>query len=187
MASKSSATATASTSRKVGSFEVEHELGRGGMGVIYLGWQPALERRVVLKALRRGVVDDPKLEERFRREAQAARRPGMAEREGFEPPRRSRALRFSRPVPSTARPPLRGGDRRLTGGQAHPSDLDSPIRGSRCVHLGLRLSRSARTHPPTAARPSTLGARCSLGLIVAVSVPQGSVVAIAAGRRRTVA
>ncbi len=72
MASKSSATATASTSRKVGSFEVEHELGRGGMGVIYLGWQPALERRVVLKALRRGVVDDPKLEERFRREAQAA-------------------------------------------------------------------------------------------------------------------
>jgi hypothetical protein len=32
----------------------------------------------------------------------------MAEREGFEPPVPFRARRFSRPVPSTTRPPLRG-------------------------------------------------------------------------------
>src|SRR5450432_2910614 len=31
----------------------------------------------------------------------------MAEREGFEPPIPFRVCRFSRPVPSTARPPLR--------------------------------------------------------------------------------
>jgi hypothetical protein len=31
----------------------------------------------------------------------------MAEGEGFEPSRRLRACRFSRPVPSTTRPPLR--------------------------------------------------------------------------------
>ena len=31
----------------------------------------------------------------------------MAEREGFEPPKDFRPCRFSRPVPSTTRPPLR--------------------------------------------------------------------------------
>src|SRR6266700_1199040 len=32
---------------------------------------------------------------------------GLAEREGFEPPIPVKVCRFSRPVPSTARPPLR--------------------------------------------------------------------------------
>lgn len=60
--------------RKIGNFEVERELGQGGMGIVYLARQPALERLVVLKTLRRDLADDPSLEQRFRREAQAAGR-----------------------------------------------------------------------------------------------------------------
>lgn len=60
--------------KKIGHFEVEKELGQGGMGIVYLALQPALERQVVLKTLRRDVAEDPSLEERFQREAQAAGR-----------------------------------------------------------------------------------------------------------------
>jgi len=58
--------------RKIASYEVEEELAQGGMGVVYLARQPSLERRVVLKTLRRDLADDPTSEERFTREAQAA-------------------------------------------------------------------------------------------------------------------
>jgi serine/threonine-protein kinase len=58
--------------RRIASYEVEEELGQGGMGVVFLARQPSLERRVVLKTLRRDLADDPTSEERFTREAQAA-------------------------------------------------------------------------------------------------------------------
>jgi serine/threonine-protein kinase len=60
------------SARKIGSFEIERELGQGGMGVVYLARQPDLERRAVLKTLRRDLSEDPTLEQRFRREARAA-------------------------------------------------------------------------------------------------------------------
>ncbi len=66
--------ATPPTTRRIASFEIEEELGHGGMGVVYLARQPALERRVVLKTLRRELSEDPVLGERFTREAQAAAR-----------------------------------------------------------------------------------------------------------------
>ncbi|UCE85087.1 MAG: serine/threonine protein kinase [Deltaproteobacteria bacterium] len=72
MAARSRSQASATPTRKIGSFEVERQLGHGGMGVVHLARQPALERSVVLKTLRRDLADDPKQEERFRREAQAA-------------------------------------------------------------------------------------------------------------------
>jgi serine/threonine-protein kinase len=58
--------------RKIASYEIEDELGQGGMGVVYLARPPSLERRVVLKTLRRDLAEDPTSEERFTREAQAA-------------------------------------------------------------------------------------------------------------------
>ena len=58
--------------KSIGTFEVECELGQGGMGVVYLAQQPALGRRVVIKTLRRDHLDDGESEERFEREAQAA-------------------------------------------------------------------------------------------------------------------
>jgi len=60
------------SSKTIGSYEVEREIGRGGMGVVLLARQPALDRAVVLKSLRRECADDPRLVARFEREAQAA-------------------------------------------------------------------------------------------------------------------
>jgi serine/threonine-protein kinase len=57
--------------RRVACYEVESELARGGMGVVHLAWQPALDRRVVLKALHRELDADPREERRFAREAAA--------------------------------------------------------------------------------------------------------------------
>ena len=58
--------------KTIGSYEVEREIGRGGMGVVLLARQPALDRAVVLKSLRRECADDPQLAARFEREARAA-------------------------------------------------------------------------------------------------------------------
>jgi len=58
--------------KTIGSYEVEREIGRGGMGVVLLARQPALDRAVVLKSLRRECAEDPQLVARFEREAQAA-------------------------------------------------------------------------------------------------------------------
>ena len=60
------------SSRTIGHVEIERELGKGGMGVVHLGHQPALDRPVVIKTLRRALADDPTLEERFLREARSA-------------------------------------------------------------------------------------------------------------------
>lgn len=62
----------ATSGRKIGKYEVESELGRGGMGVVHLAHQPVLERRVVLKSVRREIADEATVEERFLREARAA-------------------------------------------------------------------------------------------------------------------
>ncbi|MDR3683220.1 MAG: serine/threonine-protein kinase, partial [Geothrix sp.] len=55
----------------VGRFRVETLLGQGGMGAVYLAWDPVLERRVALKAIRLGEDGHPAATERFRREARA--------------------------------------------------------------------------------------------------------------------
>ncbi len=59
-------------SKRMGNFEVVREIGQGGMGVVYLARQPALERLVVLKKLRRELLVDSSMLERFQREARAA-------------------------------------------------------------------------------------------------------------------
>lgn len=62
----------AAVRKTIGNYQVERELGKGGMGVVYVARQPSLDRRVVVKGLRRDLVDDPVAGERFVREAQAA-------------------------------------------------------------------------------------------------------------------
>ncbi len=63
---------------RLGEYEVRGTLGRGAMGVVYDGWDPALERRVAIKTVK---LDDAAADEeteeglaRFRRGAQAAGR-----------------------------------------------------------------------------------------------------------------
>jgi serine/threonine-protein kinase len=58
--------------KKLGSFEILREIGQGGMGVIYLARQPVLDRLVVMKMVRRDLLSDPSIIERFQREARAA-------------------------------------------------------------------------------------------------------------------
>lgn len=67
-----SAIAADAQPRRMGNFEVLREIAQGGMGVVYLARQPALERMVVLKKIRRDLLADASSVERFQREARAA-------------------------------------------------------------------------------------------------------------------
>src|SRR5262249_36768562 len=60
--------------RQIGDYRILSEIGRGGMGVVYEAEQISLGRRVALKVLAGHLVDDPKTQERFRREAKSAAR-----------------------------------------------------------------------------------------------------------------
>ena len=59
------------TGTVVGRFQVESLLGQGGMGAVYLAWDPVLERRVALKSIHLVGAGSPGATERFRREAMA--------------------------------------------------------------------------------------------------------------------
>jgi TolB-like protein/Tfp pilus assembly protein PilF len=62
--------ATGGTSRVIGGYEIEGELGRGGMGVVFRAWQRKLNRLVALKMLT-GYYGPPELK-RFFAEAETA-------------------------------------------------------------------------------------------------------------------
>jgi predicted Ser/Thr protein kinase len=57
---------------RLGAYEIEYEIGRGGMGVVYCARDVRLGRRVALKALPAVHDADAALRERLRREARAA-------------------------------------------------------------------------------------------------------------------
>jgi predicted Ser/Thr protein kinase len=64
------------TDRQFGPFEIERQLGLGGMGVVYLARYKAdgRDRRVALKVLSPGLVGDAKLLKRFNREIEILKR-----------------------------------------------------------------------------------------------------------------
>jgi eukaryotic-like serine/threonine-protein kinase len=55
-------------------YEVIRELGRGGMGVVYLAWQTGLKRLVAVKMVLAGEYSRPRDRDRFRAEAAAVAR-----------------------------------------------------------------------------------------------------------------
>jgi len=59
---------------RLGRFEILEEIGRGGMGIVYRGWDADLSRVVALKVVQGiSTLDDPRAA-RFRREAQTVAR-----------------------------------------------------------------------------------------------------------------
>ncbi len=60
---------TGTSFQTIGPYRVDRELGRGGMGVVFLGHDPRLDRPVAIKALPPDVAADPERLQRFEREA----------------------------------------------------------------------------------------------------------------------
>ena len=60
--------------KRVGQYRIESKLGQGGMGIVFLAQDTALDRPVALKVLPHAAVGDQKISERFKREARAAAR-----------------------------------------------------------------------------------------------------------------
>jgi formylglycine-generating enzyme required for sulfatase activity len=61
-------------SSRLGKYELRAEIGRGGMGTVYRGYDPTLGRPVAIKVLASHLVWKSEFVERFVREAQAAAR-----------------------------------------------------------------------------------------------------------------
>ncbi|MAT99603.1 MAG: hypothetical protein CL608_20870 [Anaerolineaceae bacterium] len=55
--------------KKYGRYEIESELGRGGMAIVYLAHDPRFGRKVALKVMSQTLRDDPTFRGRFEREA----------------------------------------------------------------------------------------------------------------------
>ncbi len=60
--------------KTLGKYQIRQELGKGAMGVVYLGFDPGLEREVALKVMASAIVSDSELKERFEREAKSVAR-----------------------------------------------------------------------------------------------------------------
>ncbi len=62
---------------KIGKYEIQGVLGKGGMGTVYKGWDTAISRSVAIKAITKASLDAGELKQvmnRFRHEAQAVGR-----------------------------------------------------------------------------------------------------------------
>lgn len=57
---------------KIGKYEIRSELGRGAMGIVYLGYDPVIERPVAIKTMNAAAFEEEEQKQRFLREARSA-------------------------------------------------------------------------------------------------------------------
>ena len=57
---------------KIGKYEIRSELGRGAMGIVYLGYDPIIERPVAIKTMNAEAFEEEEQKQRFLREARSA-------------------------------------------------------------------------------------------------------------------
>ena len=57
---------------KVGSYIIDGKIGEGGMGVVYSAKHDRMNRKAVVKMLRKELADNPEMAKRFENEANAA-------------------------------------------------------------------------------------------------------------------
>jgi len=117
-----------------GHFELEKELGHGGMGGVYLARDKMLDRKVGIKVMLKSLGDDPAFVERFQREAQAAARlnhPNIAQIYSFG---------TEQGMPYIAMELVSGGalDKEM---EANPGTLD-PVR---VMKIGLQMAEALAT------------------------------------------
>lgn len=117
-----------------GHFELEKELGHGGMGGVYLARDKMLDRKVGIKVMLKSLGDDPAFVERFQREAQAAARlnhPNIAQIYSFG---------TEQGMPYIAMELVSGGslDREM---EANPGTLD-PVR---VMKIGQQMAEALAT------------------------------------------
>ena len=61
-----------SAPEKIGHYQILRSLGKGGMGEVFLAYDPVCKRQVALKQIRHELKDHPIMKERFLREARVA-------------------------------------------------------------------------------------------------------------------
>jgi Protein kinase domain len=61
-----------SAGAEIAGYQIEATVGRGGMGVVYRAWDPALDRRVAIKLISAQHTQEPGFRERFKRESRLA-------------------------------------------------------------------------------------------------------------------
>lgn len=59
---------------RIGRYQIQEEIGRGAMGIVYRAWDPRLKRVVAIKRLRGGADASPQERKRIRTEAEAIAR-----------------------------------------------------------------------------------------------------------------
>jgi len=62
------------TPTTIGRYEIQEELGRGGMATVYRAFDPRTQRQVALKVLPQAFLDKSDLLKRFQREAETIAR-----------------------------------------------------------------------------------------------------------------
>ena len=61
------------SAQKFSRYEIREELGVGGMATVYRAYDPMFEREVALKILKKELLEDPQVRERFERHAASLR------------------------------------------------------------------------------------------------------------------